>query len=83
MIGENTNWTQWDTQIVGLFGGTVANAISNGFSATITAHPLTAGVSGINIPTGGLVASGGTSLFAQNVATLWGGATECPDGSGR
>lgn len=74
MIGENTAWSQWVSQILGLVGGTLSNASSFGYTATAVAHPLTGGVSGISVQNGGqaTVALGGTSLFTQNVATLWG-----------
>jgi hypothetical protein len=74
MIGENTSWTSWNNQILGVVGGTAANSTSNGFASTATANALTNGVTGIYIPSGGLTSTaiGGTALFSQNVATLWG-----------
>jgi hypothetical protein len=72
MIGENSSWTGWDNQILGLVGGSFAG---NGFNTatTIYSHALTAGVTSITLPGSGLsTVSGGTALFDQNWATLWG-----------
>jgi MYXO-CTERM domain-containing protein len=72
MIGENSNWTAWDNQILGLVGGSFAG---DGFNTatTIYSHALTAGVTSTTLPGSGLsTVSGGTALFDQNWATLWG-----------
>lgn len=70
LMGENNAWTAWNNQILGILGG------SYGGESTATVTPvvnnaLTAGVASIALPTAGL-AIGGTSLFTQNFATLWG-----------
>jgi len=55
-----------------LGGGSYGGAWFDGTSNTVLAHDLTAGVSAIDVPAGG-IAVGGTSLFDVNVATLWDG----------
>ena len=72
MIGENSNWSGWNSQITALGGGSYAGGGFNGTTNTALAHDLTAGVSAIYAPAAG-VAVGGTSLFDDNVATLWDG----------
>jgi hypothetical protein len=72
MIGENSAWASWNNQILGLVGGTF---VGDGFGSatTIYSHALTAGVSSVTLPAAGLsTVSGGTALFNQNWATLWG-----------
>lgn len=71
LVGENPAWTDWDTSILQAVGATFGGGF-DGNSAAVLAHPLTAGVSQVYFPSDG-VAVGGTSLFAANVATLWGG----------
>ena len=71
LVGENAAWADWDTSILQAVGGTFGGEF-DGNSAAVLAHPLTAGVSQVYFAIDGL-AVGGTSLFAANVATLWGG----------
>jgi hypothetical protein len=71
MVGENDYWTSWDNQILSIVGGSFGGEYT-GSANTVLADPLTAGVSSVNLPTAGLVASGGTALFDHNWATLWG-----------
>ena len=71
MIGENSVWSTWNTQILSTVGGTFAGD-SNGLATPTGAVPaLTAGVGSIGLSAAG-VASGGTALFDINFATLWG-----------
>jgi len=72
MIGENINWAAWNSQITGLGGGSYAGGGADDSINTVLAHELTAGVSSVWLSAGG-VAVGGTSLFDENVATLWNG----------
>lgn len=71
LFGENTSWTSWNNNILSIVGSSQAGGASGNMGA-IFAHPLTAGVQAISVPAGGAAAAGGTQLFAQNVATLWG-----------
>jgi len=72
LMGENSGWTSWDNQILGLVGGAYAGD-GNGGANTIYSHALTSGVSSVNLPVSGLsTVTGGTALFDQNWATLWG-----------
>jgi hypothetical protein len=71
LIGENNSWASWDSQILGIAGGTYSGTEYTGTSTPVLAHPLTLGVGSVYFSGDGL-ASGGTSLFTQNVATLWG-----------
>ena len=70
LMGENNSWTLWDNQILGLVGSSLDNEF-NGTVNAIVANALTAGVSTIDLVFGG-TAVGGTALFDQNFATLWG-----------
>lgn len=71
LFGENTSWTSWNNNILSTVGGTQFGSVGGSVS-TVLAHPLTAGVNQINVPAGASAAAGGTALFNQNVATLWG-----------
>jgi hypothetical protein len=70
MIGENSSWNPWDQQILGIVGGTFVTDFG-GVTTPVLVHPLTAGVTQLNLAAAG-IASGGTPLFDQNFATLWG-----------
>ncbi len=74
LIGENPSlWFEWNDDICNVGGGSSTNSESNGSYTVLNAHPvLTAGVTSIHIPNGG-IANGGTSLFTTNTATLWDG----------
>lgn len=74
VIGENAYWTAWNTQIMGLVGGSYAGGEFSGTANSALVHELTAGVASIQVPTAG-VAVGGTALFDVNLATLWHGDT--------
>ncbi len=73
LFGENTSWTSWNNNILSVVGGSQGGSAS-GILTTSIAHQLTAGVGSISVPAGAAAATvtGGTSLFSQNVATLWG-----------
>ena len=71
MIGENTTWNAWNTQLMGIVGG--ANSGAYGGTATsVYAHDITQDATTVYIPVGGIVVSGGTALYDHNFATLWG-----------
>ncbi len=72
MIGENKVWATWNSQILGIVGGTYNDSWYTGTTSSILAHELTVGVSTIDLPMGG-TASNGTPLFEENFATLWDG----------
>ncbi len=69
MFGENSTWSNWNNQILGICGGSHAGG-SGGTANTVLAHELTDGVAQIDIALGG-AADSGVPLFDQNVATLW------------
>lgn len=71
LMGENSFWTNWNNQILGLVGSSHAGDF-NGITNTLISHELTAGVSSVSLGTSGLAVSGGIALFDQNWATLWG-----------
>ncbi|OPY75226.1 MAG: hypothetical protein A4E63_00454 [Syntrophorhabdus sp. PtaU1.Bin050] len=76
MIGDNgydgINWTNWDNQILGIVGGTfVSGSAYYGNTIPVASNSLTDGVSYVKLMASGL-ANGGTPLFDQNFATLWG-----------
>jgi hypothetical protein len=70
MMGENDSWTSWNNQILAIVGGSYESEYV-GNTSSILAHPLTIGVNSVNLPWAGR-AVGGTALFDQNFATLWG-----------
>jgi hypothetical protein len=71
LVGENSTWQAWNDQILGIVGGSFAGD-GGGILSVVNPDPiLTAGVNSIQPISPGL-AGGGTSLFTQNVATLWG-----------
>jgi len=74
MIGENPSlWFQWNVDLCTVAGGTATNQESNGVYTVANQIPiLTDGVTSVEIPNGG-IASGGTSIFTINTATLWDG----------
>jgi hypothetical protein len=71
LIGENGGWASWNAQLATLVGGTIIDGCDWTPGTTVFAHALTAGVSSVN-PACTSVASGGTALFSNNFATLWG-----------
>jgi hypothetical protein len=70
MTGENSLWTTWNNSILATVGGTYSGADIGGSLNPAIVHQLTAGVSSWIVASDGR-AVGGTSLFNQNVATLW------------
>jgi exosortase sorting signal-containing protein len=72
MIGENNSWTAWNQQIVGMNGGSYAGQTASGTATSVISNELTNGAPTVNLPTAGIVASGGTALYVPNFATLWG-----------
>lgn len=72
MIGENSSWAAWNNQILGIVGGTyVSGSAYTGTAYPSVSNSLTNGVSSVYLLAAGL-ANGGTALFDQNFATLWG-----------
>lgn len=71
MIGENNSWTTWNNQILDIVGGTYGGQYS-GNATSIVAHELTDSAPTVYLPASGVVASGGTALYDENFATLWG-----------
>jgi hypothetical protein len=72
LMGENSAWTAWDQQIVGIGGGTYAGANSSATTSSAIDNELTTGASSVSLPYAGVVAAGGISLYDVNFATLWG-----------
>jgi len=72
MVGENNNWSAWNASILQSVGGTYTGLETSDTPLTpVLTHPLTAGVPLLTTDGDGL-AVGGTPLFNENVATLWG-----------
>ena len=71
MMGENSSWTAWNQQIVGMGGGTYGGNAS-GNTTSVLSNELTIGAPTVYLPAAGVVASGGTALYDLNFATLWG-----------
>lgn len=73
LIGENDAWTDWNNSILQTVGGSYSGFDTSDTLTPVLVHPLTAGVSNLSTTADGL-AIGGTSLFTENLATLWGGS---------
>jgi len=73
LLGENDAWTAWNNSILQTVGGSYSGTDTSDTLTPVLVHPLTAGVSTLDTIADGL-AVGGTSLFSENVATLWGGS---------
>ncbi len=71
MFGENSNWSNWNDQILGLVGSSYSGASFDGLTSPSVNHPLATGVGEVDVVVGGL-AVGGTPLFDDNFATLHG-----------
>ncbi len=71
LIGENYLWAPWNAQLASLVGGTIIDDCNGTVGTTVFAHALTAGVNSVT-PACTSVAVGGTALFSNNFATLWG-----------
>jgi hypothetical protein len=71
MIGENAYWSAWNSQLLAQVGGTFSDTDFTDSTSRVGAHQLTSGVDQVFVQAGG-IAVGGTSLFAENFATLWG-----------
>lgn len=73
LIGENSNFTTWDSSILSALGGTYSGGNYSGYTPTRSYVSLTTGVQSLQVSAGG-VAADGTSLFEDRVATVWGPA---------
>ncbi len=72
LIGENYNWYDWNNSILSVVGGRYNGLQTWDVPLTpVVSHELTAGITSIRTAGDG-IAEGGTPLFSQNVATLWG-----------
>jgi hypothetical protein len=72
LIGENDSWYDWDTQILALVGGTTDRVYFTGTTSAVVGNEITSGVPAIELAAAGIVLTGGTALYDQNFATLWG-----------
>jgi hypothetical protein len=72
LIGENSNWMDWNQSILQTVGGSYSGSQAWEDSLTpLVNNALTAGIASVKTKYDG-IAVGGTSLFTENVATLWG-----------
>ncbi|MGD0694681.1 MAG: PEP-CTERM sorting domain-containing protein [Terriglobia bacterium] len=71
LIGENGAWSSWNNSILSTVGGYYSGYDTSDTLTPVVFDSLTAGVNSLNTIADGL-AVGGTSLFNENVATLWG-----------
>jgi hypothetical protein len=71
MMGDNSlNFSGWNDQILDLVGGVSGGANSSGDLSPVIPNEITHGVSSISISSAD-EAIGGSSLFENNVVTLW------------
>ena len=72
LIGENSNWADWNTSILATVGGTYGGG---GNSASVVDRVVTDSIT-VGSPTlnllGDGIAVGGLSLYSENVVTQWG-----------
>lgn len=74
MIGGTFgSWGLWNSSLLATVGGTYFGSDTGNRLIPVIDHPLTAGVTFLDNYRGG-IAIGGTSLFSENVITLWSGA---------
>jgi len=75
-MGENQGFRTWNNSFLTLVGGSATTVNISGtltVAAAAATHPLTQGLTGLRTSSAGqAVGVGGTALFSQNVATLWG-----------
>lgn len=71
LIGENNAWKTWNTSLLSLVGGTYDADEFDGVTTSLLSHPLLAGVGDVSVHSGSS-ATGGTSLFNNGFANLWG-----------
>lgn len=75
LVGDNyLSFTPWNKQLLDIVGGSVAgdfDANVEGTFAVTAVHPLTDGVDEVHVVSAAIMI-GGTSLFEQNFAALWG-----------
>ena len=74
LIGENNSWAAWNNSILQTVGGSYSGVDTSDTLTPAIVHPLTTGITSLTTIADGLagVSVGGTSLFNENVATLWG-----------
>ena len=73
IIGEGNFWNEWNDSVLAFASGGTASsgAVVSGNTAPVGSNALTAGVGTISLQGAGTT-NGGTALFDQNFATLWG-----------
>jgi hypothetical protein len=74
LIGENINWLTWDNSILAFAGSASFVGTSDATVTPVVSHELTAGIESLALFAAGLAGggTGGTALFSENFATLWG-----------
>jgi hypothetical protein len=71
LIGENSNWSAWNTSILATVGGTFGGDSPYGVLNRVVNNSITAGSPTLNVSGDGF-AVGGTALYSDNVLTQWG-----------
>lgn len=75
-FGENSSWSSWNNNILGLFGAAAGGSASD-FGTPVVNNLLTQGVTSINTPAPGAIGTlgpTGVSLFSNNIAATFGAA---------
>lgn len=70
LLGEHQSWAAWNNSILAVVGGSDTTDYVHGSLTRVVTNEITAGVSSLQLNYDG-IAFGGTSLFDQNVVTLW------------
>ncbi len=71
LIGENDSWADWNNSILATVGGTYSGGETDSTLNRAVVNDITMNSPFLNTFTDGL-AVGGTSLYDQNVVTMWG-----------
>ncbi|HVU80020.1 MAG TPA: Ig-like domain-containing protein [Candidatus Paceibacterota bacterium] len=73
MIGENSSWSSWNDSLMSLVGGTISGSSGSTYTPSVS-NSLTSGITSVYVASGS-ASSGGTSLFNNGFAMLWGASS--------
>jgi len=71
LIGENSGWGSWNSQILSLVGGAFSGGYAYGQTSKLVSNELTENADTVYLPVAGIASGSGTALYDKNFATLW------------
>lgn len=71
LIGENSGWTSWNNSILGAVGGSYSGNDTDDTLTRVVLNDITINQALLYTIADG-IANGGTSLYSENVLTMWG-----------